>query len=114
MKKIFLPLFCCIALQVSAQQEIKGTLQYNNQSPVALADVVILNDEKVIDETSTDENGNFTTTLENGTYTIRVEEAGTLLYTQKIVVENNQNIGLIIVPKTENVTLKEAVVTGQK
>ena len=114
MKKIFLPIFCCVALQVYAQQEVKGTINYSNQTPVALADVIIMNGEKIVDEVSTDENGHYSTTLEEGNYTIRIEEAGKILHTQQIIVQNNQEIGVIIIPKTDNVDLKEAVVTSQK
>ena len=114
MKKIFLPIFCCVALQVYAQQEVKGTINYSNQTPVALADVIIMNGEKIVDEVSTDENGHYSITLEEGNYTIRIEEAGKILHTQQIIVQNNQEIGVIIVPKTDNVDLKEAVVTSQK
>ncbi|SFN42555.1 Outer membrane receptor proteins, mostly Fe transport [Algoriella xinjiangensis] len=115
MIKFYIPLFCCIAaINVAAQQEQKGVLTYTNQTPVSLSDIIISNGEKIIDEISTDENGNFTVILEAGTYTFRIEEAGTLIYTQEVVVVQNKDIGVIIVPKTENVTLTEVAVTGQK
>ena len=114
MKKLLLPLFCIISMQTFAQQDVKGIIHYTNQTPVALADIIITNGEKIVDEISSDENGQFSTVLEEGTYTIRIEESGRILHTQQINIDNNQDLGLIIVPKTENVDLKEAVVTSQK
>ncbi|MGV0756754.1 TonB-dependent receptor domain-containing protein [Empedobacter brevis] len=116
MKKYLLPLILCVAaIQTYAQQEIKGAIQYINQQPVALADVVISQGDKIVDEISTDENGLFTSNLENGTYILKVEEAGILLHSQQIIIQDHQEIGVIIVPKKETeVSLNEAVVTGQK
>ena len=37
-----------------------------------------------------------------------------LLHSQEIVLDNNQDLGLIIVQKAENVSLKETVVKSQK
>ncbi|WP_413533176.1 TonB-dependent receptor domain-containing protein [Empedobacter brevis] len=115
MKKYFLPIICLTAINMYAQQEVKGTIQYSNQTPIALADVIIFQDDKIIDELSTNENGLFTTTLENGTYVLKVEESGQLLHSQQIIIQDNQEIGLIIVPlKETEITLNETVVTGQK
>ena len=115
MNKLFFSLIlCATTTSLFAQQEYKGTLQYSDQKPIALADVIILKDDKIIDETSTDENGQFLTNLESGTYVIRIEEAGVLVHSQEIIVNQNQDLGLIIVPKSENVTLKETVVKSQK
>ncbi len=113
-KLFFTLLFCATSTSIFAQQEYKGTLQYPDQSPVALADIIILKDDTIIDEISTDEKGNFSTTIDKGRYTIRIEEAGVLLNSQEIVLADNQSLGLIIVPKSENIALKETVVTSQK
>lgn len=114
MKKYFLPIICIASVHTFAQQEIKGTFQYTNQAPIALADVIIFQGEKIIDEISTDKNGHFTVILEEGTYTYRIEEAGILLHSSSLTIMNHTDLGIILVPKTENVTLTEAVVTGQK
>ena len=114
MNKYFFPLLFCATTTLFAQQQYKGTLQYADQQSIPLADVIILKDGKIIDEISTDEKGVFTATLDNGTYTIRVEEVGVLLHSQEIVLDNNQDLGLIIVQKAENVSLKETVVKSQK
>ncbi|MCA4775831.1 outer membrane beta-barrel family protein [Empedobacter stercoris] len=114
MKKYFLPIICIASVHTFAQQEIKGTFQYTNQAPIALADVIIFQGEKIIDEISTDENGHFTVLLEEGTYTYRIEEAGILLHSSSLTITNHTDLGIILVPKTEAVSLTEAVVTGQK
>ncbi|MDM1299240.1 TonB-dependent receptor [Empedobacter falsenii] len=114
MKKYFLPIICFAAIQTYAQQEVKGIIQYTNQTPVALADVVISQGDKIVDEISTDENGHFSVVLEEGSYNFKIEEAGATLHTITIEISKNADLGVILVPKNENVTLKEAVVTGQK
>lgn len=114
MKKYFLPIICVAAIQTYAQQEVKGIVQYTNQTPVALADVVISQGDKIVDEISTDENGHFSVVLEEGSYTFKIEEAGVTLHSVTLQVTKNADLGVILVPKTENVTLTEAVVTGQK
>ncbi len=114
MKKYFIPIICIASVHTFAQQEIKGTFQYTNQAPIALADVIIFQGEKIIDEISTDKNGHFTVILEEGTYTYRIEVAGILLHSSSLTIMNHTDLGIILVPKTENVTLTEAVVTGQK
>lgn len=82
--------------------------------PVSLADVIILKDDQIIDEISTDDKGTFTVDLVEGNYTFRIEEAGVLLHTQTILCGQNQDLGVIIIPKTENITLNETVVKSQK
>ena len=114
MKRVFLPLFCCIAVTTYAQQEYKGIIHTNNHSPASFVDVVILNEEKVVDEISTDEQGQFSTILEDGTYTIKIEEAGIVLFSQPLIISNGKEIGVIVLPEKENVNLKETVITGQK
>jgi 23S rRNA pseudoU1915 N3-methylase RlmH len=114
MKKLLIPIICCIAVNVSAQQDRKGKLTYSDQTPVAFVDIIIQDGDKIIDEISTDENGDYSIDLPEGNYIIRIEENGSLLHSQTIIVDNNSEIGIISIAKPENVTLKEAVVTSQK
>lgn len=114
MSKLYIPILLCASTSIFAQQQYKGSLQYVNQTPVSLADVIIIKDDQIIDEISTDEKGNFIVELAKGNYTFRIEEAGTLIYTQDILCEQNQDLGIIIIPKTENITLNETVVKSQK
>ncbi|MGV0827271.1 TonB-dependent receptor domain-containing protein [Empedobacter brevis] len=114
MFKLFIPILLCATTSVFAQQQFKGALHYTDQSPVALVDIIILKENQVIDEISTDENGFFSAVLENGTYIFRIEETGILIHSQEILLDQNQDLGVIIVPKNENIVLKETVVTGQK
>jgi len=114
MKKYFAPLFSLVAITSFAQTEYKGAIHYNDHTPAAFIDIIIKNQEKIIDGISTDEKGNFTVLLEDGTYEFIFEEAGSTIYTLKVDVQNNKEIGILLIPKQENVALKEAVVTGQK
>ena len=115
MKKRYASLFIvALTTSVFAQQNFKGTLQFTDQKPVALVDLIILQNDQIIQEVSTDENGQFTVLVERGKYTIRIEENGETLHTQEINFGQNSDLGLIIIPNKENVTLKESVVTGQK
>lgn len=116
MKKILIPIICCItAVSVSAQQDRKGKLTYTDQSPIAFVDIIIQDGDKIIDEISTDENGEYSIALlPGGNYIFRIEENGSLLHSQTVIVDDNAEIGIISVAKPENVSLKEAVVTSQK
>ena len=49
MKNYFVPIICCLAVQAFAQQSTNGTLQYSNQTPAALVDIIILKNEQIID-----------------------------------------------------------------
>lgn len=115
MKKLLIPIICCITtVNIYAQQDKKGILTYTDQSPIAFVDVIIQDGANIIDEISTDENGVFSTSLPSGNYIFRIEENGSLLHTQTIIVNDDAEIGVISIPKPENVSLKEAVVTSQK
>ena len=114
MSKLYIPILLFASTSIFAQQQYKGSLQYTNQTPVSLADVIILKDDQIIDEISTDDKGNFVVELAEGNYTFRIEEAGVLLHTQTILCGQNQDLGVIIVPKTEKITLNETVVKSQK
>ena len=114
MNKLFIPILLCATTTIFAQQQYKGALHYSDQKPVALTDIIILKDNQIVDEISTDENGLFLTTLANGKYTFRIEEAGILIHSFELLIDQNQDLGVILVPKNENITLKEAVVKSQK
>ncbi|MGV0921966.1 TonB-dependent receptor domain-containing protein [Empedobacter falsenii] len=114
MSKLYIPILLFASTSIFAQQQYKGSLQYTNQMPVSLADMIILKDDQIIDEISTDDKGSFTVDLAEGNYTFRIEEAGVLLHTQTILCGQNQDLGVIIIPKTENITLTETVVKSQK
>lgn len=114
MSKPLIPFFICATTTLFAQQQYKGKLQYTNQTAVALVDIIVLKDEQLVDEISTDENGFFTIDLISGTYTFRIEDGGVLIHSQEINFDQNQDMGIIIIPKNENIALKETVVTSQK
>lgn len=106
-------LFCFTSINAFSQQEVKGALLYEDNSPVTYADILILDNDILLQETSTNEEGIFSTILKQGKFTIRIEQYGSLLYTQEIDV-NNDNLGIILIPKNDHITLAETVVSGQK
>lgn len=114
MKKHLFPLITLLAITTYAQQETKGIILQPNQTPASFVDIIIISDEKIFDQTSTDEKGTFTTTLENGNYILQVEEAGIIIYSQPIIVDGGKEIGVIIIPEKDKITLAETVITGQK
>lgn len=74
MSKLYIPILLFASTSIFAQQQYKGSLQYTNQTPVSLADVIILKDDQIIDEISTDDKGSFTVDLAEGNYTFRIED----------------------------------------
>lgn len=74
MSKLYIPILLFASTSIFAQQQYKGSLQYTNQTPVSLADVIILKDDQIIDEISTDDKGSFTVDLAEGSYMFRIED----------------------------------------
>lgn len=116
MIKNYFSIACCLmAFTAYAQDHIKATVQYSDQTAAVYVDVLLLGaDETVITSTTTDENGVFNLVAENGQYMLVIEEYGKQIYSQKISIQQSQDLGLILLAQAEEVTLKEAVVTGQK
>ena len=114
MKKIIIPILLSCSTLSLAQTETKGQIKYPDVSTSSYFDLIFKSDQKIEDEISTDENGNFTIILEEGNYQLIIEEQGIVLHTQNVTIKNGQDIGVIIVPKNEQVTLTETVVKGQK
>ena len=114
MRKLTIPLFIICSTTTFAQSQNKGIITYEDNSPIVYADIIILKDNLQVGETSTDENGIFISDLAAGTYEIRIEENGILLHSQEIVIGENAEIGVIKIKKSEEISLKETVVTGQK
>lgn len=106
-------LFCFLSIVLYSQQESKGALSYEDNTPVSFVDILILENDLLIQESSTNENGLFSINLNNGKYTIQIEENGMLLHTQEIVV-NNKELGVIFIPKNDNISLAETLVAAQK
>ena len=48
MSKLYIPILLFASTSIFAQQQYKGSLQYANQTPVSLADVIILKDDQII------------------------------------------------------------------
>ncbi|WP_322970713.1 outer membrane beta-barrel family protein [Faecalibacter sp. LW9] len=114
MKKILTPIACFFTFYAYAQTEVKGSITLHDGSPAAFIDILIKKDEKYIDEVSTDENGLYTTLLEDGTYEFFFSDAGVQIAKQNVSFHQDQEIGVLVLPKPENIALKETVITGQK
>lgn len=114
MSKLFIPILFCATTALYGQQQYKGVLQYSDQTPVGLVDLIIIKDDNIIEEILTDEKGFFSTELIPGTYTLRIEDGGVLIHSLEVSFDKKDNLGVIIIPKSENIALKETVVTSQK
>jgi len=115
MKKVNLFIFLLLPLFCLAQTSFKlnGKIA-NEKTPIAWTDVVILNqDGKIINGTTTKEDGSFELNLNNGSYKVKISPMGYSEFEKDITIENDTNLGLIILK--ENVTnLGEVVVQSRK
>ena len=104
-----MPLFCLAQTSFKLNGKIA-----NEKTPIAWTDVVILNqDGKIINGTTTKEDGSFELNLNNGSYKVKISPMGYSEFEKDITIENDTNLGLIILK--ENVTnLGEVVVQSRK
>ena len=72
MSKLFIPILFCATTALYGQQQYKGVLQYSDQTPVGLVDLIIIKDDNIIEEILTDEKGFFSTELIPGSYTLSI------------------------------------------
>lgn len=114
MRKILTSILFTFALTAFAQTDVRGSISNSDGTPAPFIDILIKQEDKYIDEVSTDENGIYTATLENGTYQFIFSDGGVQLSTQPITIQQQNEIGVIILPAKENVALQETLITGQK
>jgi len=115
MKKVNLFIFLLLPLFCLAQTSFKLNGKITDEkAPIAWTDVVILNqDGKIINGTTTKEDGSFELNLNNGSYTVKINPLGYSEFEKEITIEKDINLGLIILK--ENVTnLGEVVVQSRK
>jgi hypothetical protein len=112
-KLVFLFLvFSCSTL--FAQTQLSGKLLNQNKNPINLAEVVLFNKDSIaVKSEFTNEEGMFSLTTEKGEYVLKIIQIGKILYTQKITVSQNLNLGLIQISAAPQ-QLQEVVVTGKK
>ncbi len=104
---LLLPLFCL------AQSTLKGKVA-NETKSLEWAEISILNKEgKIIDGTTTKEDGSFEINLKNGFYKIEISLLGFANYEKEISLEKNTDLGIIILKENET-KLVEVVVQSKK
>lgn len=113
-KFFFNILFCLSATFGYSQDEYRVKIKNEDKFPISHVDIIIIKDNKVLKELSTDEKGEFLVVLEKGNYIIKIEEAGILLNSQSIYFENDKEINLLVTSQNENIFLGETVITSQK
>jgi len=115
MKKVNLFIFLLLPLFCLAQTSFKlnGKIA-DEKTAVAWTDVVIVNqDGKIINGTTTKEDGSFEVILNKGFYKVKISAQGYTEFEEEITIEKDTNLGLIILK--ENVTnLGEVVIQSKK
>lgn len=114
MKKVSLLIFLVLPLFCLAQSfKLKGKIA-SEKASLEWADVSISNSEgKVIDGTTTKQDGTFEINLKKGSYKIGISLLGYEEYEKEIIVEKDTDLGIIILK--ENAThLVEVVVQSKK
>ncbi|MGE8342109.1 MAG: TonB-dependent receptor domain-containing protein [Flavobacterium sp.] len=113
MKKLNLLVFLLLPLFCLAQLTLKGRVASETKS-LEWAEISILNKEgKIIDGTTTKEDGSFDISLKNGSYKIEISLLGFADYEKEILLEKNTDLGTIILKETET-KLVEVVVQSKK
>ncbi|PWB25740.1 outer membrane beta-barrel family protein [Flavobacterium sp. HTF] len=105
---LVLPLFCLAQSTLKLKGKIAG-----ETTPLEWADVSILNQEaKIIDGTTTRQDGSFEINLKSGSYKIGISLLGYADYEKEISLENDTDLGIIIL--RENATNLGEVVIQSK
>jgi len=115
MKKVYRLIFLLLPLFCLAQTSFKvnGKIA-DEKTPVAWIDVVILNQEgKIINGTTTKEDGTFELILNKGFYKMKINAQGYAEFEKEFTIEKDIHLGLIMLK--ENVTnLGEVVIQSRK
>lgn len=113
MKKLNLLIFLLLPLFCLAQLTLKGRVASETKS-LEWAEISILNKEgKIIDGTTTKEDGSFDISLKNGSYKIEISLLGFADYEKEILLEKNTDLGTIILKENET-KLVEVMVQSKK
>lgn len=97
-----------------SQVKIVGKVVSYKNSPIEFAEVLLISQDSIaIKSELTTKDGEFTVLIKEGNYTLQVRELGKVLWTQKISVIQNLNLGVIEISEPQQ-KLTEVVVTSQK
>jgi len=106
---LVLPLFCL----AQSSLKLKGKIA-NEKAPLEWADISISNSEgKIIDGTTSKQDGTFEINLKKGSYKIGISLLGFADYEKEISLENNTDLGNIIL-KENKTNLAEVVIQSKK
>ena len=106
---LLLPFFCI----AQSTFKLKGKIA-SETTPLEWADVSILNSEgKIVDGTTTKQDGTFEINLKKGSYKINVSLLGFEEYEKVILLENDIDLGTILLKENAN-NLVEVVVQSKK
>ncbi|MGN7809283.1 TonB-dependent receptor domain-containing protein [Flavobacterium sp. 22076] len=106
---LLLPLFCL----AQSTLKLKGKVS-NETAGLAWADVSVFNSEgKIIDGTTTKQDGSFEINLKKGTYKITISLLGYSEYEKEISIEKDTDLGIIILKETTT-NLGEVVIQTKK
>lgn len=97
-----------------SQNKITGQILDEEQKPLLFADINLYTIDSIyIKGETSDENGRFTIKEQTGLYTLEIEYFGEALYSKKIDLKSNLDLGIITI-QTNGILLSEAVITGNK
>jgi Outer membrane protein beta-barrel family/CarboxypepD_reg-like domain len=103
-----------ITMVMSSQTIVKGTIKNQNNKPVEFIEVQLQNKDSVITKSElTNIGGKFTIATEKGEYLLLVKQLGAVVYKQKVIVDQDLDLGVIIINEKQQ-ELKEVVVTSKK
>ncbi|ABQ05519.1 TonB-dependent receptor domain-containing protein [Flavobacterium johnsoniae] len=106
---LLLPLFCL----AQSTLKLKGKVS-NETAGLEWADVSVFNSEgKIIDGTTTKQDGSFEINLKKGTYKITISLLGYSEYEKEISIEKDTDLGIIILKETTT-NLGEVVIQTKK
>lgn len=106
---LVLPLFCL----AQPALKLKGKIA-SETTPLEWADISVLNQEgKIIDGTTTKQDGSFEINLKNGSYKIGVSLLGFTDFEKEISLEKDTNLGTIVLKENET-KLSEVVIQNKK
>ena len=99
-----------------AQQHysLSGTVIDSTNKPVEFANVILKDqNDKIVEGTTTSEQGIFKLKAQEGTYTLTISFLGYEDWSKEIMIDKNQDLGIITLSESEN-DLGEVVVTVEK
>ncbi|WP_051590634.1 TonB-dependent receptor [Flavobacterium daejeonense] len=114
MTRIKLLIFLVYSSTLLSQVHITGKIINQNNAPVSFAEILLSNKDSItVKKEFTNEEGIFTMVVDKGDYVIKIIQTGKKLYTQNIKLDQNKNLGKIIVTEN-NHELQEVIITTKK